>query len=236
MTGPITLLATSMLARAATVTPPAAGVAHTVAQGESIDSLAFKHGHAADTIWAHANNAALRELRGDARALQPGDAVYLPPLRRAQFSGEATGQRHVYVRQDVPSLLRFRPLVFGQPAPGVPYEVLQGERSFGKGMTTSDGDVEFEVRPDEDQVAVRVFFEHFTKDYAVQLRALDPIQETSGVQKRLAAMGFFQGTVDGAEGEALDDAVARFRMHYGLHQENGLDDKLRDAIHRQFGG
>lgn len=236
LTDTITLARDGMQAREATLAVPPGGMVRAVVQGESVDSLGFAYGHAAETIWNHPRNQVLREKRGDPRVLYPGDEIFIPPLRPAEFTGESTGRCHVYVRQHVPSLLRFRPLVFGKASPGVVYEVRQGGLSFGKGVTTADGDIEFEVSPDEARVSVRVFFDGFSKEYDVTLRTLDPIMETSGVQQRLAAMGFFHGAIDGSAGPALDAAVSRFRMHYGLHQGSGLDDRLRDAIHRQFGG
>lgn len=216
--------------------PGPRGVKHVVGQGESIDSLACEYGHAGDTLWKHRENRELAEQRGDFRTLLPGDRVFIPPRTSKQVDGLATDRRHVFRRRDVPSLLRFRPLLIGGEGHAARFEVhARGER-IAAGPINRFGDVECVVDPTERAVTVTVFFAGFSRDYHVLLRALDPVTEVSGIQQRLAALGFYSGAVDGVAGPETERAVGRFRMRYGLHEGAGVDDKLLDALHRLFGG
>lgn len=216
--------------------PGPRGVKHVVRQGESVDSLACEYGHAGDTIWKHRENRELVARRGDFRALAPGDEVYIPPRKLRRIDGLATDRRHVFRRKDVPSLLRFRPLLIGGEGHAERFEVhARGER-IAEGPINRFGDVECMVEPTERAVTVTVFFAAFSREYHVVLRALDPVTEVSGVQQRLAALGFYGGAVDGVAGPETERALGRFRMHIGLHEGSGADDRVLDALHRLFGG
>jgi hypothetical protein len=215
---------------------PGAGVDHRVDQGQSIDSLAYEYGHAGDTLWDHPRNQKLDKQRGDSRVLFPGDVVHVPAIRPAMFDTAETGRRHTYRRKDYPSLLRFRPMILGQDAPNARFEVWKDGVVIGSGVTNSHGDVECEVVPDEAGLEVRVWFGEIVKEYAIAFRALDPIEETRGVQQRLAGLGFYAGAIDGEAGPLTERAIAEFRMSCGIHEGEGITDQVRDAIHTIFGG
>ncbi len=84
---------------------------HTVRQGECIHSLAERYGFFPDTLWDHAENRDLRDLREDSNILQPGDVVHIPDLTEREESG-STDERHRFRRRGVPAMLR---VVFYRP-------------------------------------------------------------------------------------------------------------------------
>ncbi|MFT3856677.1 MAG: peptidoglycan-binding domain-containing protein [Aquabacterium sp.] len=215
---------------------PEGGTAHDVVEGDSVDSLAWQYGHAGETIWCHPKNEALVAQRGDDRVLFPGDVVYVPERRAATFDGEQTGRRHIYRRLGAPSLLRFRPTLFGESFPGAPFEILRGGVQIGSGLTGPHGDVEYEVMPDDSGVTVRIDFGGFQRDYELAFRELDPVGEVRGVQQRLAELGYYQGDADGRLCDAMQEAVNQFRMRHEIYEGEGLTDAVRDALHKVFGG
>lgn len=84
---------------------------HTIRQGECIESLADRYGFFPDTLWKHADNSELRDLRKDQNILQPGDVVVIPDLTRRE-ERVATEQKHTFRRLGVPAKLR---VVFFKP-------------------------------------------------------------------------------------------------------------------------
>lgn len=84
---------------------------HTIRQGECIESLADRYGFFPETLWKHADNSDLRELRKDQNILQPGDVVVIPDLELGEESA-ATEQKHRFRRKGVPAKMR---IVFYKP-------------------------------------------------------------------------------------------------------------------------
>ena len=70
----------------------------------------------------------------------------------------------------------------------------------------------------------------------LQLGALDPVDELSGVQSRLANLGYYNGPVDGAQNDDLSLAVARFQGDEKLAVSGDIDDDTRDALRQRHDG
>lgn len=215
--------------------PGAAGTDHLILQGESIDSLAYEYGHSGDTIWDHPRNEQLRSRRGDFRVLYPNDVIFIPP-RTVKFCKERqTARRHIFKRRDVPSVLRFHPFALSGQGMADRFEILNGEAVIGEGKTDGNGDVVWTVEPNALKVVIRVFFGEFFRDYSVQMRTLDPINTISGVQQRLASLGFYNGEWSGNLDPATEQALGNFRLTQGLQNEEILSDKVADALYRAYG-
>jgi len=86
---------------------------HVVQSGDCIESIAKRFGFFPDTIWEHANNSALRDLRKDPNILHEGDVVHVPQLTEKEESG-ANEKKHRFRRKGVPARLR---MVFMRPKP-----------------------------------------------------------------------------------------------------------------------
>jgi len=78
-----------------------------IKQGDSICSVAFKHGFYWETLWKHPDNIELADERKDQNILQEGDVVAIPDLSPKQESC-GTDSRHVFRRRGVPVKLRLR--------------------------------------------------------------------------------------------------------------------------------
>jgi N-acetylmuramoyl-L-alanine amidase len=62
---------------------------------------------------------------------------------------------------------------------------------------------------------------------------LDPIEELSGVQGRLANLSYFCGASDGQPSAELDSALARFRHDEQLGEGSDLDDATRSRLRKR---
>jgi hypothetical protein len=185
------------------------------------------------TIWDFAGNAALKELRGNAHILFPGDEVSIPSkLARV---AEVQGGKAEYVVLSAPEVLRVRFAEFesmdGEPVlfratPDAGNDLFEGELA-------DDGTLEIELPPDATQVTVELFCgdgdDPFVT-YELDVGGMDPLTEITGIQARLANLGHYDGVIDGDAGEVTKGAIARFRREYGLPLSDEIDDDLRNAL------
>lgn len=113
---------------------------HTIRQGECIESLADRYGFFPETLWKHADNSDLRELRKDQNILQPGDVVVIPDLELGEESA-ATEQKHRFRRKGVPAKMR---IVFYKP---VDPEDQDDDSGSGGGSQDQSDESVFEEEP-----------------------------------------------------------------------------------------
>ena len=66
--------------------------------------------------------------------------------------------------------------------------------------------------------------------YDMAVGELDPCSEVTGVQGRLANLGYYEGAVDGDAGPVTAGAIAQFRREYGLSPGDQIDDDLVNAL------
>lgn len=138
------------------------GKRHTVAQGESVESVAHAAGHLWSTVWEAPENKPLRQTRKSPHVLLPGDIVFVPGVREKQLPC-ATNQQHRFQHKGIPSRLRVRFLVDGEPRASASYVLIVDGRNRKEGTTDGDGwldeavmpdarraEVQFEVSPRED--------------------------------------------------------------------------------------
>lgn len=208
---------------------------HTVAQGESVESVAFRAGHRWQTLWDHPSNAPLRTLRRSAHVLMPGDRVFVPPLEKKALDADTT-RRHRYRCENVPSRLRLRFLIDGEPRANAPYVLtVDGERS--EGSTDGDGRIDVPVHPLAER-AVLEFTDlrrsHARRRFSFRLRQLDPADAESGLLARLRLLGYLQAS--SADHDRVADALTAFQEERGLSTTGEADDSTLDALRRLTGG
>jgi len=179
---------------------------YTVKQGDWLASIAYRFGipdwH---TIWNRPENQDLRNLRNSPNILFPGDQVYVPDINPAEVS-RPTDQTHPFVRRKDKQLVRLQ-LFDGdkKPRAGVPY-TFQTDVSV-TAETTAEGMVEQEVAQGVTSAVLTVD----NQGILLRLGYLDPIEETSGVQARLANLGYDPGGIDGIYGPKTKAAIMAFQ-------------------------
>ncbi|MGH1347830.1 MAG: peptidoglycan-binding domain-containing protein [Nannocystales bacterium] len=205
---------------------------HIVKAGESVISLSEDYGLYADTIWAAPENAALKAARPNMNTLLPGDELFIPELRVKEVTAP-TGKLHTFRRKGIPAHFRIQLYDFGEPRADQDYTLEVGGTTI-EGKSDADGVVKTALPAGatsgvltigEDRFVVQLAFGH-----------LDPLCELSGVQQRLANLGYPCGRADGKMGPRTEDALVAFQRAQDAHLEatGELDDATRarlDELH-----
>ncbi|MFP2959843.1 peptidoglycan-binding protein [Myxococcus sp. 1LA] len=213
-------------------TIPSGGVLHEVQQGENVESIAFLYGHLPDPLWKHERNAALRAQRDSRGVLHPGDTLFIPPLKHRTVTVR-TGATHRFVVRGVRSRLRFRARINGLPLAEQPY-VLEVGSLTTEGLTDSDGGVDCPLRPDAPRALLRIGHAPFVHTYELDLRALDPVAEPSGLRQRLSNLGYLS-VGEAVTDEALQTAVRGFQAGHGLEPTGTADTRTRELLRQAHG-
>jgi hypothetical protein len=201
-----------------------------VRAGDSLVSIAVEAGHLPETIWSDAANADLKTARGDGELLLPGDKITVMP-RRTDARACVTGKRHVFQRKSVPVTLT---IVLedeeGQPFASKKYElVVDGVKQSG----TSDdgGKIECKVLPSSTSAELTVWLDEpglpSPWTHTIRIGELQPKNSLTGIQQRLANLGYYSaprlsGTADALTGAALTAFIA--------DQQLTVDDQLDDTV------
>ncbi len=201
---------------------------HTVQKNECVSSIAFDNGFFWETIWNHANNASLKELRKSPFILEAGDVVHIPDLRVKEISIEP-GQRHVFQRKGVPETLNLQFRIDGEPRAGVPFRLLIDGR-LNLGTLDDEGKLSEFLPPNAQTGSLVIETPEGEEKYELQLRQIDPIETISGVQARLKNLGFYTGEVDGALSETTLEALHTFQRSADLPETDQPDAATHDAL------
>ena len=194
---------------------------HKVVQGDSIVSLAFRYGFLPETIWNHPDNRKLRTLRRDMNILMPGDVVTIPD-KQVKEVPRPVDQKHVFQRKGMLVLYRLQVFDFEEPRACQNYTLVIDDALTFQGTTDKTGTLEHYVPPNaqkgelvigEDQSQLNIRFGY-----------LDPIEETSGLQKRLMNLGFYDGEAHGKFDDKTSEALAMFQRRFGLTVTGTRDD------------
>lgn len=205
-----------------------------VQQGDCISSIAYNHGLFPDTVWNDPANSELKQLRKDPNVLMPGDVVYVRDIELKEEAC-ATEKRHRFRRKGVPSKLIIHFYRKGVPRANESY-ILTIEGVLSHGKTDAQGAVQIPIPPDA--ASGRISFTKFGDAYDIDLGALDPITEISGIQGRLSNLGYYSGPIDGQINEQLTQAIRAFKTARNPTQEpdGDLDEPTRKQIQQASGG
>lgn len=202
---------------------------------DSIESIAYRHGHHPDTVWNHPQNSALRDKRGSMHVLLRGDRVFVPDLRKKTLA-LPTGQRHALRRHAVPAVLRLRIVIFGRPVRQRPCRVCFPAHDELRLETDDEGFVEIPLYPDAEAGRLVAELEDGTSlEFAIRPRRLDPVTTMTGVQARLSNLGFYQGEIDGLLNLNTLFALQNFQRACGLAVTGSVDEPTRAALLRDHG-
>lgn len=208
---------------------------YVVKQGDCIESIAQKHGLFWQTIWNHPENLELKKANRDANALLPGDRVFIPSIQIKKETA-ATDTRHRYRRKGVPSKMR---IVFkdeeDKPRAGIRY-VLKLDGVLESGKTNNEGAVEYAIKPDASIGKLTLECEDGIEEYEVQLGFVDPVTEVSGIQERLANLGFSSGPADGELGPITQDALRTFQKAEGIKDTGEPDQQTLQKLESEHTG
>jgi hypothetical protein len=210
---------------------------HTVRQGECLSSIAAKYGFSDfRTIYNHPENADFKSKRPNPNLIYPGDIVSIPePTAKAATC--ATGKSHRFKLKLPRALLRLE-VQLEEPHH---YELLVGGETF-PGTTDGKSPIEHRIPPlaaegrlelwpateGNEEAREGAFF------WDLAIGHLDPIEMLSGVQGRLANLGYYSGPIDGRDSPDLSLAIASFESDMeltvtGKADGEALQNKLREV-------
>jgi hypothetical protein len=206
----------------------------TAKQGDRLPSVARKHGFLRwQTVWEFSGNAELRKLRASPFILFAGDKVAIPS--KLERVAEVDGGTAEYVVQAALETLRVR-FAEAQAAEDEPVmfrAIPDAGSDMFEGQLGDDGVMEIDLPPDTAQVIVELYCgdgdDPFVT-YQFDVGHLDPCSEATGIQMRLANLGYYDGEIDGDIGMVTRGAIRRFRLEYGLPLGDDIDEDLRDAL------
>jgi hypothetical protein len=199
---------------------------HEVQPGEGISSLGEKYGLAPETIWNDPANAELKRLREDGNVLLPGDRLTIPD-KRVKSVAVATGRSHRFRRIGIPARLRLQLLVNDHPRADEEYR-LEVEGRVIEGRTDADGVLDVAVPPQAREA--RLVVGPDAKEILLRIGHLDPHTEVTGVQNRLANLGFLGLPPSGEWDEPTREALRAFQKKEGLPVTGEADEDTRRKL------
>jgi N-acetylmuramoyl-L-alanine amidase len=233
-----------------------------VSEGDCIGNIAHSRGFDWTTIWNHPNNAALKAKRKDPNLLFPGDIVFIPDLR-VKLQASATDARHTFTVKGVPARFRIKLLTEHKDGPktatgggsdesgyedpdfktksrtddpmaNVPF-VLDVDGKLIEGVTGGDGVIDVPIPPGARSGKLTINpGTPQEKKFQCPFGSMDPIQEPSGVIRRLNNLGFFCGSGD-TSSPGFKAPLSLFQENFGLPITGELDDATRAKLEEAHG-
>jgi N-acetylmuramoyl-L-alanine amidase len=212
---------------------------HQVAQGERLATIASQYAFACwQTVWNFKGNQEIKDLREDPNILFPGDEVVIPTKLKRE--AEVPGGTATYVVNRGKEVLRVC-FAVGWNWDENPVSYTAKPDTGGPDLTgplDSEGWMEIDLPPNTSQVDVALWIDDPDSPivtYALRVGELDPTDEVTGVQARLANLGYYDGAIDGDAKEVTAAAIAQFRREQGLPLGDQIDDDLREALEGMYG-
>jgi len=202
---------------------------YTVKQGDCIENIAFKHGLFWEKVWNHPKNLNLKEKRKDPNVLYPGDVVFIPDKEEKQESG-ATEQKHRFRRKGVPAKIEIRLLQYGEPRKTTDF-ILNIDGNLIREKTNKDGWLKCKISPNARKGHLIVDPGEFQEEYDLNLGDVDPIDEISGIQGRLANLDY-ECKITGILNDEIKAAIALFQKDHGLDVTGEIDIKTKEEIQK----
>jgi hypothetical protein len=206
----------------------------TVKSGDCLSSIAARFGFTWQILWDLAENQALRAARRDPNVLYPGDIVVVPEQDIKRESAP-TEQRHVFELDSEPTYVRLRLTFIDEPRRGIPWTLDHGLQRGG--VTDDEGFLVARVDPRTETIALTLHPPDAPEEsYELRLGALDPVETTSGIQQRLANLGYDPGPIDGVIGDWTRAAVRRFQERHRLQVDGDPGPHTQRVLLQVHGG
>ncbi len=201
-----------------------------VKQGDCLSSISDKYGLSWKKIWDHPKNSQLKEQRKDPNVLFPGDKLFIPD-KEEKAAAAATGQKHRFRRKGVPEKLELILYLEGEPRRDEDYE-LEINGKFVRGKTDGQGKVSISIPPRAQRG--KLILIKTGEEFNLELGHLDPITEITGVQARLANLGY-DVEVSGKWEERSKEALKLFQKQNELDPSGEIDEPTRSKLKEVHG-
>lgn len=188
----------------------------------------------ADDTWNDPKNADLTCNR-DPNILHPGDILFISGATTQELpvNNKATNR---YVATVPMTTIQLRFKSDKGPVANEPY-IIEGLGAKEEG--TSDGSGMLAVKVPVHLREVRVTFPGRNITYLVRIGDMDPIDEPSGVRKRLQHLGYLSSRTEvvfeNAPAAQDRQGIAAFQQAHGIEPTGELDDRTKAAILKEHG-
>lgn len=199
---------------------------HKVKQGECITSISDRYGLFWETVWNHAENAQLKQLREDPNALLPGDEVFIPD-KQEKTEDCATEQKHRFRLKGVPAKIKIRLMLNDEPRANEPYKLLI-DGVWKEGNTDAEGLIEEPIPPNAKKGKLFVGTGDRQEIFEFNLGTIDPIETEEGIRCRLLNLGY-------SVGEDMEAAIRAFQEKEDLQVTGTADDATCSKLKEKFG-
>ena len=196
---------------------------HVITEGDTTSGLASQHGFSPHTIWNHPDNAGIRQKRRDMNILMPGDILIIPDKQLKQVTA-ATEQLHRFVLRNTPALFQLQLYhADGTERSNQDYRLVVDDRSYS-GTTDGQGLLIEYISPRAKAGRIELLPEMDRID--LRFGTLNPLEEDSGVRRRLANLGFPSGDT----AEELRAALTAFQKDCQLEPTGELNEQTRRRL------
>lgn len=210
---------------------------HKVNPGECLSKIACDHGFSDyRTIYDHPENAELKRKRPDPNMIFPGDMLFIPvrATKSVPCGTKSAHQFRVKPRQTTrPIQLRILD-VLGEPVRDASYRMTAGKAELN-GRTDGEGVICCELPISATSAELDV--DGLT--WELEVGGLNPVEgvgdDVSGVQARLANLGYDAGPIDGIMGEQTSRAIRGFQADHGLVVDGRCSSTLIAKLKEQHG-
>lgn len=209
-------------------------LSYVVTSGDCLSSIAARFGFADwRTIYEAPENADFKARRPNPNLIYPGDVVIIPAKTEKSVALASGASHRVRVRRE-PTHLRVGVEVDGTHR----YLLEVGGQRF-RGTTRGESPIEHVIQPEARRGLLRLWPD--TADapeeppddalaWSLDIGALDPVEEVSGVQGRLSNLGYYHGPLHGEVDELTSAAIRWFQADSGHDETGEIDQQLRDAL------
>ena len=207
---------------------------HKYDKGEHLAAIAAKYGFLLHkSVWNAGENADLRAAREDPFQLVPNDEVAIPE-KQAKSMARPTHQAHWFTARTEILKLRLRVLdLFGEPFRNSP-----GVLKIGGTETavTSDGDGCFEATIPRTTMSATLAVGEVV--FHLDVGALEPASEPTGMRARLGNMGCWAGDIDDTdpiEEYQTEGAIELYQDDHELPVTGEASDALGQQLEEDHG-
>jgi N-acetylmuramoyl-L-alanine amidase len=200
---------------------------HTIKDGDSITSIAETYGLFEETLWMHADNASLRDMRPNKNILAPGDIVVIPDKEIHQETCAAE-TKHKFRRKGVPAKFRVQLFEMGVPRDEQSYR-FDIDGTIHEGKTDGNGVLEETVSPSASKGVLIIGPDEEKMEFL--FGTLHPADTSKGFAQRLANLGLYHGDLDvAADNAILITTIKSFQAKYELTVNGEMDDATTDKL------
>jgi hypothetical protein len=192
---------------------------YTIQPGDYLARIAQQNGFFDyRTIWDHAQNKQLKDLRKNPNVLAPGDILFIPD-KTPKKESRPTGKTHRFRIKNETILLRLiLEDLYGKPVANAGCDLNIDGQPFHV-VSNADGKIEQEIpltAQNGDIVVTDGKTPLMNVKLQIQIGYLDPVDVLSGQKARLSNLGYYLGSLDEDDDVQFRSAVEEFQCDNDL--------------------